>query len=109
MNSTTNLSVREVKNRSFLVGSLSAINGKGLLSNDELDRNFLDRKARVLISSWNMGGVKKLPSNLDELVLPDTIQTLPDIYVIGAQEFELNQLVLLLLFFDLSILIVKML
>ena len=39
-----------------------------------------------------MGGVKKLPNNLDELVLPDTIQTLPDIYVIGAQEFELNQL-----------------
>ena len=91
MNSFNSTSVREAKNRSYLVGSLSAINGKGLLSNDELDRNFMDRKARVLISSWNMGGVKKLPANLDDLVLPDTIQTLPDVYVIGVQEFDLNQ------------------
>jgi hypothetical protein len=95
---STNLSIREVKNRSYLVGSLSAINGKGLLSNDELDRNFLDRKARVLISTWNMGGVKKLPGNLDDLVLPDTIQTLPDVYVIGVQEFELNQYVMVFIY-----------
>ena len=76
--------------RSYLVGSLSALNGKGLLSNEELDRHFVDRKARVLIATWNMGGVKKLPSNLSELVLPEAIQTMPDIYVIGVQEFELT-------------------
>ena len=90
LNSTT-MSVREAKNRSYLVGSLSAINGKGLLSYEEIDRNLMDRKAKVLISSWNMGGIKKLPINLEELVLPDTIQTLPDVYVIGVQEFDLNQ------------------
>ena len=84
------MSIREAKSRSYLVGSLSALNGKGLLSNEELDRHFIDRKARVLISTWNMGGVKKIPSNLEDLVLPDTIQTMPDVYILGTQEFDLN-------------------
>ena len=43
-----------------------------------------------------MGGVKKVPSNLDDLVLPDTIQTTPDVYVLGAQEFDLNEWVFLI-------------
>ena len=77
--------------RSFLVGSLSALNGKGLLSSEELERNLLDKRARVLVTTWNMGGVKKLPDNLDELLLPEVIQTMPDIYVIGVEEFELTQ------------------
>ncbi|RNA09111.1 72 kDa inositol polyphosphate 5-phosphatase, partial [Brachionus plicatilis] len=88
---STSISVREAKSRSFLVGSLSALNGKGLLSTEELDRHFLDRKARVLIASWNMGGVKRPPKNLDQLVLPDVIQTVPDVLVLGVQEFDLNQ------------------
>lgn len=88
---STSISVREAKSRSFLVGSLSALNGKGLLSNEELDRHFLDRKARVLIATWNMGGVKRPPKNLDQLVLPDIIQTVPDVLVLGVQEFDLNQ------------------
>lgn len=73
-----------------MVGSLSALNGKGLLSSEELDRYFIDRKARVLVATWNMGGVKKPPTNLEDLVLPDLIQVIPDIFVIGVQEFELN-------------------
>jgi len=76
--------------RSYLVGSLSALNGKGLLSNEEIDRNLADRKARVLIVTWNMGEIKKLPQNIDDLILPDNIQTMPDIFVIGVQEFQLN-------------------
>jgi hypothetical protein len=72
------------------VGSLSALNGKGLLSNEEIDRNLVDRKARVLIVTWNMGEIKKLPENMDDLILPDNIQTMPDIFVIGVQEFQLN-------------------
>lgn len=87
----TNLSIREAKSRSFLVGSLSALNGKGLLSSDELERNLIDKRARVLVTTWNMGGVKKLSDNLNELLLPDMIQTMPDIYVIGVEEFELTQ------------------
>lgn len=73
-----------------MVGSLSALNGKGLLSSEELDRYFIDRKARVLVATWNMGGVKKPPTNLEDLVLPDLIQVIPDIFIIGVQEFELN-------------------
>jgi inositol polyphosphate 5-phosphatase INPP5E len=89
--STANLSVKEAKSRSFLVGSLSAINGKGLLSTEELDRHLVDRRAKVLIATWNMGGVKKYPDNLDELIIPEMIQTLPEIFVIGVQEFDLNR------------------
>ena len=74
-----------------MVGSLSAINGKGLLSGDELERNLAEKRARILVATWNMGGTKKLSDNLDELLLPEMIQTMPDIYVIGVQEFELNQ------------------
>lgn len=85
------MSVREAKSRSFLVGSLSALNGKGLLSSEELDRYFIDRKARVLVATWNMGGVKKLPTNLDDLVLPDLIQVIPDIFIIGVQEFDIDK------------------
>lgn len=88
---STTLSIKEAKSRSYLVGSLSAINGKGLLSSEELERNLADKRARILVATWNMGGAKKLSDNLDELLLPDMIQTMPDIYVIGAQEFELNQ------------------
>ena len=80
---STNLSIREARSRSFLVGSLSALNGKGLLSGDELERNLPDKRARVLVTTWNMNAVKKLSDNLDELLLPDMIQTMPDIYVIG--------------------------
>ena len=76
--------------RSYLVGSLSAINGKGLLSADELERNLLEKRARILVATWNMGGAKKLSDNLDELLLPEMIQTMPDIYVIGVQEFEIH-------------------
>lgn len=87
----TNMSIREARSRSFLVGSLSALNGKSLLSSEELERNLVDKRARVLVTTWNMGGVKKLSDNLNELLLPDMIQTMPDVYVIGVEEFELSQ------------------
>ena len=89
LNSTT-LSVREAKARSYLVGSLSALNGKGLLSAEELDRNLPERRARILLATWNMGEVKSLPENLDDLLLPENIQTMPDLYIIGVQEMDLN-------------------
>ncbi len=90
MNST-NLSIRDARSRSFLVGSLSALNGKSLLGAEELERNLLDKRARVLVTTWNMGGIKKLSDNLNELLLPDMIHTMPDIYVIGVEELEIHQ------------------
>jgi hypothetical protein len=89
--STGSMLVRDAKSRSFLVGSLSALNGKSLLSYDELDKNLFERKAKVLISTWNMGGIKSIPSNMTDLLLPDSIQTVPDVYVIGVQEFAMKQ------------------
>ncbi len=57
----------------------------------ELDRSLNDRKARVLIITWNMNEMKTFPEKLEELVLPDNIETMPDIYAIGCQEFIINQ------------------
>ncbi len=74
-----------------MVGSLSALNGKGLLSYDELDKNLVDRKTKIFIATWNMGGEKNIPLNIAELLLPDSIQSLPDIYIIGVQEFNIKQ------------------
>ena len=85
------MSIREARSRSFLVGSLSALNGKSLLGAEELERNLVDKRARVLVTTWNMGGIKKLTTNLEELLLPDMIQTMPDVFVIGVEEFELSQ------------------
>ncbi len=76
--------------RSFLVGSLSSAGGKGLLGKEELERNLVDKKARVLIVTYNMAEMKTMPEKLEELVLPDNIQTMPDIYAIGTQEFMLD-------------------
>lgn len=38
-----------------------------------------------------MAEMKTIPEKLEELVLPDNIQTMPDVYAIGTQEFSLNQ------------------
>ena len=62
-----------------------------MLSNIEMDRNLNDRKAKILIFSWNTGNLKKIPSNLDNLISPEITQTFPDIYIIGVQEFSLNE------------------
>jgi hypothetical protein len=77
--------------RSYLVGSSNSIGGKGLLSAYELDKNLNDRKARVLVITWNMNEMKKFSENLEELVLPDNIETMPDLYAIGCQEFSMSQ------------------
>ncbi len=77
-----------------MVGSSSSIGGKGLLGAYELERNLVDRKARVLIVTWNMNEMKKFSENLEELVLPDNIETMPDLYAIGCQEFTMNQLII---------------
>lgn len=55
-----------------------------------MDRTLTDRKAKILVATWNMGGVKKLPTNLERLLLPDVIKNVPEILAIGVQEFNLN-------------------
>ena len=57
----------------------------------ELERTLSEKRARVLIITWNMCGLKEIPDKLEELVLPDKIESMPDIYAIGAQEFAFDE------------------
>jgi hypothetical protein len=69
---------------------LSALNGKALLCTEEIDRNLQDRKAKILVCTWNMGGVNSPPQNLTSFILIGSLE-LPDILIIGVQEFNLNK------------------
>ncbi|XP_054919419.1 uncharacterized protein INPP5E isoform X3 [Dermacentor andersoni] len=77
------ISTKDARLRSYLVGNVS---GKGsLLGEEELNRYFPDRKVNVFVATWNMNGLAS-PASLDDLLLPKTIEYVPDIYAIGAQE-----------------------
>lgn len=77
------ISTKDARLRSYLVGNVS---GKGsLLGEEELNRYFPDRKVNVFVATWNMNGLAS-PASLDDLLLPKTIEYVPDIYAIGVQE-----------------------
>lgn len=80
----TPLRSKDVRNRSYLEGSLLA--SGALLGADELDRYFPERLLRVYIATWNMQGRKELPESLDDFLLPSEDDFAQDLYVIGAQE-----------------------
>lgn len=56
-----------------------------LLGEAELLRYFPAGRLSVFAVTWNMNR-KRLPDNLSELLLPDQLATLPDIYAVGVQE-----------------------
>lgn len=77
------ISTKDARLRSYLVGNVS---GKGsLLGEQELNRYFPDRKVNVFVATWNMNGLAS-PASLDDLLLPKTIEYVPEIYAIGVQE-----------------------
>ncbi|KAK8781515.1 hypothetical protein V5799_017143 [Amblyomma americanum] len=77
------ISTKDARLRSYLVGNVS---GKGsLLGEEELNRYFPDRKVNIFVATWNMNGLAS-PASLDDLLLPKTIDYVPDIYAIGVQE-----------------------
>ncbi|XP_073415410.1 phosphatidylinositol polyphosphate 5-phosphatase type IV-like [Dendrobates tinctorius] len=80
----TPLRSKDVRNRSYLEGSLLA--SGALLGAEELDRYFPERLLRVFIATWNMQGRKELPETLDDFLLPSDDDFAQDMYVIGVQE-----------------------
>uniref|UniRef100_A0A8C5MU51 Phosphatidylinositol polyphosphate 5-phosphatase type IV n=1 Tax=Leptobrachium leishanense TaxID=445787 RepID=A0A8C5MU51_9ANUR len=80
----TPLRSQDVRNRSYLEGSLLA--SGALLGADELDRYFPERRLGIFIVTWNMQGRKELPESLDDLLLPPDDDFAQDMYVIGVQE-----------------------
>ncbi|XP_066940437.1 inositol polyphosphate 5-phosphatase E isoform X2 [Macrobrachium rosenbergii] len=72
----------DLKRRNYLFGSLG--NGS-LLGGKELDRYFPNRTFTLFIATWNMNG-KEPPVNLEEFLLPEAMERVPDFFVIGTQE-----------------------
>ncbi|XP_042335547.1 phosphatidylinositol polyphosphate 5-phosphatase type IV [Sceloporus undulatus] len=80
----TPIRVRDVRNRSYLEGSLLA--SGALLGAEELNRYFPDRNIGIFVATWNMQGQKELPEVLDDFLLPTEPDYAQDMYVIGIQE-----------------------
>lgn len=76
------ISVSEVKKRTYFIGSLSQ---DSLLGHDELYRYFPNGKVSIFVCTWNQNR-KRAPMNLNDLLLPDQLVYMPDIYAIGIQE-----------------------
>ncbi|XP_064093039.1 inositol polyphosphate 5-phosphatase E-like isoform X4 [Macrobrachium nipponense] len=72
----------DLKRRNYLFGGLG--NGS-LLGGKELDRYFPNRNFTLFIATWNMNG-KEPPVNLEEFLLPEAMERVPDFFVIGTQE-----------------------
>ncbi|XP_066433998.1 phosphatidylinositol polyphosphate 5-phosphatase type IV-like [Eleutherodactylus coqui] len=56
-----------------------------VLSAEELDKHFPDRRLKLYIATWNMEG-KKFPNNVEDLLFPSDDDYGKDVYVIGIQE-----------------------
>jgi hypothetical protein len=72
----------KARQRNFLQGR-SASNS--LLGNVELEKTFPNHDVTIFIGSWNMNG-QSPPKQMSDFILPNAIEHLPDIAVIGTQE-----------------------
>jgi len=70
--------------RSWLYGSMSGTGS--LLGANELDRCFPERRMRIFVGTWNMCGMRDVPSSLNDFLLPEMADFVQDAYVIGSQE-----------------------
>lgn len=62
-----------------------------MLGEAELDRTLPDRNLKVFVGTWNMCGTKNVPEALASFVLPDSVELMSDVYVIGTQESGPNR------------------
>jgi len=74
--------ITEARSRSYLVGS---VGHTSMLGTDELERHFPGKKLRLFVGSWNMNG-QTPPIYLADFLLPQNIEFVPDLLVIGTQE-----------------------
>jgi phosphatidylinositol-bisphosphatase len=76
------LMIKEARSRSYLVGS---VGHTSMLGSEELERYFPERKLKLFVGSWNMNG-QTPPVYLSDFLLPQNIEFVPDLLVIGTQE-----------------------
>nr|XP_027211205.1 inositol polyphosphate 5-phosphatase E-like [Penaeus vannamei] len=74
------LSPGDLKHKNYLFGGFSS-----LLGASELDRYIPKRSITIFIATWNMNG-KEPPQNLEDFLLPEALEQVPDMYVVGTQE-----------------------
>ncbi|KAG7161708.1 Inositol polyphosphate 5-phosphatase E-like [Homarus americanus] len=70
----------DAKKKNYLFGGMSS-----LLGASELDRYFPTRTINIFIATWNMNG-KEPPMNLEAFLLPEEMDHMPDMFVVGTQE-----------------------
>lgn len=76
------ISISEAKKRTYILGSVTQ---ESLLGPDELYRYFPNGRVSIFVCTWNQNR-KRAPMNLDDLLLPDQLVYMPEIYAIGIQE-----------------------
>ncbi|XP_008554493.1 inositol polyphosphate 5-phosphatase E isoform X1 [Microplitis demolitor] len=73
---------QKARERNYLHGRVAA---NSLLGPAELEKVLPNREIKIFIGTWNMNG-RAPPKQLNDLMLPSEIQTIPDILAIGTQE-----------------------
>lgn len=74
--------VCEVKKRTYFIGSVGQ---DSLIGHEELNKYFPNCRVNIFVCTWNQNR-KRAPANLNDLLLPDQLVLMPDIYAIGIQE-----------------------
>ncbi|KAG5879224.1 hypothetical protein JTB14_026720 [Gonioctena quinquepunctata] len=72
----------KARQRNFLQGKIGV---NSLLGPGELDRVCLNREITIFVGTWNMNGHSP-PKELNDFVLPVSMEHVPDILVFGTQE-----------------------
>lgn len=72
----------KARQRNFLQGRLAP---NSLLGNAELEKVLPNRELMIFVGSWNMNG-ESPPKQMNDFVLPNGIEHLPDLIVFGTQE-----------------------
>lgn len=72
----------KARDRSYLDGRLGS---STLLGPSELERVLPQKEVTIFVGTWNMNG-QSPPKQMNDFVLPATMENVPDIVVIGTQE-----------------------
>ncbi|CAD5124368.1 DgyrCDS12660 [Dimorphilus gyrociliatus] len=82
------LRTEDVKKKSFLVGSSGS---SSLMGEKELSNVLADRHISVFSLTWNVQENKTIPKDLEDILLPDKLEHVPDVFVISCQECEFDR------------------
>ncbi|CAC5398640.1 INPP5E [Mytilus coruscus] len=83
------ISIKEARARSGTGGNASV--SSVLLSAEELERYFPDKRLKIWVGCWNMGELKECSTSLQDFVLPEASEYVQDMYVIGTQENSMHK------------------